>query len=121
MTRKFTKDHEWLDIHGSVATVGITDYAVAQLGDVVFVEQPEIGQSFTKGDGCGVVESTKAASDVYAPLSGTITEINDNIVGDPALLNQDAENTAWFFKIEFSDSSELNDLLSEEEYKKLIG
>lgn len=121
MTRKFTKDHEWLDMNGTIATVGITEYAVAQLGDVVFVEQPEVGKSFAKGDGCGVVESTKAASDVYAPLSGTITEVNDKIVDDPSLLNADAENTAWFFKIEFSDASELDDLLSEEEYKKLIG
>jgi len=121
MSRKFTDDHEWIDLDGNIATIGITDFAAAQLGDVVFVEQPNIGDIFSKGDACAVVESTKAASDVYAPLSGTILEVNNEIVDNPALVNDSTEDKAWFFKIEMKNNDELNALMDAEAYKKHIG
>ena len=120
MTRKFTTDHEWIDFDGHIATVGITDYAVAQLGDVVFAELPEIGTNVTKGDGCAVVESTKAASDVYAPLTGVITAINQDIVDNPALVNESAQDKAWFFKIEISSDTDMDGLMNSDEYSALI-
>lgn len=119
MVRKYTKDHEWIEIDGNVATVGITAFATEQLGDVVFVEQPEIGAEFNKGDACAVVESVKAASDVYAPLTGKILEVNTKIVDEPALLNENSEEN-YFFKIEMSNPSECDEHLSEEAYKKEI-
>ena len=101
MSKKFTKDHEWISLEGDVATVGITDYAQAQLGDVVFVEVPEAGKQVAKGDDAAVVESVKAASEVYAPVSGEVVEGNGDLEGNPALVNEDADNAGWFFKMKF--------------------
>ena len=121
MTRYFTTDHEWLDINDGIATVGITDHAQQQLGDIVYVEQPEIGATFSKGDDAAVVESVKAASDVYAPVSGEIVAINESIVDAPNLVNEDAEQGAWFFKIKLADASEVEQLLTAEQYQAEIG
>lgn len=115
--RKFTEDHEWVDLDGDVATVGITDFAQEQLGDVVFVELPDIGKSFAKGDEAAVVESVKAAAEVYAPISGEIVAVNDLLVDDPALVNSSATQNGWFFKIKFSDAGELDGLMDEDAYK----
>lgn len=118
---KFTESHEWLKIEADVATVGITPHASEQLGDVVFVELPEIGATFEKGAEAATVESVKAASDVYAPVGGEIVEINQAIVDEPAKVNEDPAGTAWFFKIKMSDPSEADALLGEDDYQKLIG
>ena len=118
---KFTKDHEWLKVDGDVATVGITAYAAEQLGDVVFVQLPDIGTSLEKGGEVGVVESVKAASDVYSPVAGEVVETNQAIVDDPAIVNSDPENAGWFFKLKLTDLSSLDDLLDEAAYKNLIG
>jgi glycine cleavage system H protein len=116
--KKYSKKHEWLEINGDVATVGITVHAAAQLGDIVFAEVPAAGKSFKKEDAAAVVESVKAASDVYSPLTGDIKESNQAIVSDPALINKDPENTGWFFKITIKDQSELNDLMNKSDYDK---
>ena len=99
MTTLYTEDHEWLLIDGDVVTVGITDYAQSQLGDVVFVELPKVGRALKKAEAAAVVESVKAASDVYAPITGEVVEINDALAAEPALVNSDADSKAWFFKI----------------------
>ena len=117
MTTLFTSDHEWLKIDGDVATVGITDYAQTQLGDVVFVELPKIGRQLKKADAAAVVESVKAASDVYAPISGEIVAINEALAAEPALVNSDANDGAWFFKIRIADKAELDGLMDEAAYK----
>jgi glycine cleavage system H protein len=117
---KFTEDHEWLRIEGDIATVGITDYAQDQLGDLVFVELPAPGATPEKGSAAAVVESVKAASDVYAPVSGEITEINQAIVDEPALVNRDPMGKGWFFKIKVSDPSQLERLLDEKAYEAMI-
>jgi glycine cleavage system H protein len=117
MTTLFTTDHEWLRIEGDVATVGITDYAQSQLGDVVFVELPKVGRTLKKGEAAAVVESVKAASDVYAPISGEVLEANDELVAEPALVNSDAAGKAWFFKIRIADKSELGGLMDEAAYQ----
>lgn len=117
---KFTDEHEWLDITGDVATVGITSHAADQLGDLVFVELPEVGAAFSKGDGAATVESVKAASDVYCPLDGEIVEINQAIVDNPELVNSDPQGAGWFFKLKLSDASAANALLDEAAYKELI-
>ncbi|WP_029583754.1 glycine cleavage system protein GcvH [Bradyrhizobium sp. URHD0069] len=117
MTTLFTPDHEWLRIEGDVATIGVTDYAQSQLGDVVFVELPKVGRSLKKSEVAAVVESVKAASDVYAPISGEVLEVNDALSADPALINADAAGKAWFFKIKISDKSELDGLMGEAGYK----
>src|SRR5215831_311914 len=117
MTTLFTSDHEWLRIEGDVATVGITDYAQSQLGDVVFVELPKIGRSFKKADAAAVVESVKAASDVYAPITGEVIEVNEALTAEPALINSDAAGKAWFFKMKMADKSELDGLMDEAAYK----
>ncbi|MEQ8440478.1 MAG: glycine cleavage system protein GcvH [Alphaproteobacteria bacterium] len=118
--RKFSEEHEWVDVDGDVATVGITDHAQEQLGDIVFVELPDVGAEFGKDDETGVVESVKAASEVYAPVGGEIVEVNEALNDNPALVNEDAEGDGWFFKIKLSDASELDDLMSEKEYKDFI-
>ena len=118
MDRKFTQDHEWLNIDGDVATVGITDHAQSQLGDLVYVELPKVGRAVKKSEAVAVVESVKAASDVYSPLSGEIVEVNDTIVAEPALVNGGAENTAWFFKVRIGDTAELDGLMDEAAYRK---
>lgn len=114
--KKFTKDHEWLSIEGDIATVGITDYAQEQLGDLVFVELPKVGGKVKQGGEAATVESVKAASDVYSPLTGEVTEVNKAIVDDPALVNSDPLGAAWFFKMKVENSSELNGLMNEAEY-----
>ena len=116
-TTLYTSDHEWLKIEGDVATVGITDYAQQQLGDIVFVELPKIGRSLKKAEAAAVVESVKAASDVYAPISGEVLEVNNALESEPALVNTDAGGQAWLFKIKISDKSELGELMDEAAYK----
>ena len=117
MSLHFTKEHEWIRVEGDTATIGITDFAQAQLGDVVFVEVPEAGRQVTKGSEAAVVESVKAASDVYAPVSGEVTEGNQALVDDPALANSDPEGEGWFFKLRLSNPSELDGLMDAEAYK----
>jgi glycine cleavage system H protein len=117
---KFTQEHEWLKLEGDVATVGITNYAVEQLGDLVFVELPEVGAAFSKGDDAATVESVKAASEVYCPLDGEITEVNPAIVADPALVNSDPQGEGWFFKLKLKNLSDADGLLDEAAYKELI-
>jgi glycine cleavage system H protein len=117
MTTLFTSDHEWLQIDGDVATIGITDYAQQQLGDVVFVELPKVGRTLKKAEAVAVVESVKAASDVYAPISGEVLEVNDAITAEPALVNADAAGKAWFLKVKIADKSELGGLMDEAAYK----
>ncbi|WP_063682411.1 glycine cleavage system protein GcvH [Bradyrhizobium stylosanthis] len=116
-TTLYTSDHEWLAIDGDVATVGITDYAQSQLGDVVFVELPKVGRTLKKAEAAAVVESVKAASDVYAPISGEVLETNAELAGEPALVNSDAQGKAWFFKIRIADNNELGGLMDEAAYK----
>ena len=120
MSRYFTDEHEWIDVEGEIATVGITDYAQEQLGDIVFVELPAEGANFAKGDDAAVVESVKAASDVYAPLSGEVVEANTALEDEPALVNSDPEEDGWFFKMRIADTSELEGLMDEGAYKKFV-
>ncbi|WP_343519986.1 glycine cleavage system protein GcvH [Sphingomonas sp.] len=120
MSRYFTEDHEWIELDGDVATVGITDYAQGQLGDIVFVEVPEEGRQVAKGDDAAVVESVKAASDVYAPVSGTVIEGNPALESEPALVNEDPEGEGWFFKMTLSDTSELDGLMDEAKYADFV-
>ncbi|RZO62825.1 MAG: glycine cleavage system protein GcvH [Candidatus Pelagibacterales bacterium] len=115
---KFSKEHEWITLDGDIGTIGITKHATEMLGDIVFVELPEKGSSVIKDGNAGVVESTKAASDVYTPVSGEIVECNQSIVDDPAKINSDPENEAWFFKLKIKDKSELDSLMNKEEYEK---
>ncbi|MDC3073756.1 glycine cleavage system protein GcvH [Candidatus Pelagibacter sp.] len=115
---KFSKEHEWITLEGDVATIGITQHATEMLGDIVFAELPEKGSNVEKDGTAGVVESTKAASDVYTPVSGEVIDINQAIVDDPAKINEDPENTAWFFKLKMKDISELDSLMNKEEYDK---
>lgn len=118
MSVYYTKEHEWIRVDGDSATVGITDFAQAQLGDVVFVEVPETGKQLSQGGEAAVVESVKAASDVYSPVSGTVTEGNQALVDDPALVNSDPEGEGWFFKLTLSDTHELNDLMNADQYRE---
>ena len=120
MPRYFTDEHEWIDVEDDTATVGITDYAQEQLGDIVFVELPEVGTNLDKGGDAAVVESVKAASDVYAPISGEVTEINDSLEEEPALVNTSPEEDGWFFKMTVGDASELEDLMDEAAYKEFV-
>ncbi|WP_294260502.1 glycine cleavage system protein GcvH [uncultured Sphingomonas sp.] len=120
MTRYFTNEHEWIDVDGDTATVGITDYAQGQLGDIVFVEVPEEGREVSKGGEAAVVESVKAASDVYAPVTGTVTEGNAALTDDPSLVNSDPEGTGWFFKLTLADKGELDGLMDEAAYKDFV-
>ena len=115
---KFSKDHEWIKIEGEVATVGITKHATEMLGDIVFVELPEKGSMVEKDDTAGVVESTKAASDIYTPVSGEVVDKNQSIVDDPSIINSDPEGNAWFFRLKIKDQSEMNSLMSKDEYAK---
>jgi glycine cleavage system H protein len=120
MPRYFTKEHEWIDVDGDTATVGITDYAQSQLGDVVFVEVPEAGRQLTQGGEAAVVESVKAASDVYAPVSGEVTEGNAALTDTPDLVNTAPEGEGWFFKLRLSDSSQLDALMDEATYQEFV-
>lgn len=118
---KFTEDHEWLKVDGNAATIGITAHAAEQLGDVVFVQLPDVGATLEKGGEAGVVESVKAASDIYSPAAGEVVETNQAIVDDPSIVNSDPENAGWFFKLKLADLSALDSLLDEAAYKELIG
>ena len=120
-TTYFTQDHEWIRVEGDEATIGITDYAQEQLGDLVFVELPEIGKSLKAGDTAVVVESVKAASDVYAPVDGEVTAANDALASDPALVNSAATGDGWLWKMRLADKVQLDGLMDEAGYQKLIG
>jgi len=117
---KFSKTHEWVLVEGNFATIGITDYAQKSLGDIVFVELPEIGRKLKQNEQFGVVESTKAASELYSPLSGEVIEVNKEIINSPQLINEDPFNKGWMIKIKIINIKELDNLLSEEEYKEFI-
>jgi glycine cleavage system H protein len=121
MSKKYTTEHEWLSVEGDVATVGITEHAQTQLGDVVFVDLPAIGKKVEKGKDAAVVESVKAASDVYAPITGEIVEVNSKLSETPALVNEDAEGAAWFMKIKIANPSELDGMMDKAAYDKLVG
>ncbi|MCB2052082.1 MAG: glycine cleavage system protein GcvH [Novosphingobium sp.] len=120
MTRYYTDEHDWIEVDGDTATVGITDFAQDQLGDIVFVELPAEGATLTKGKECAVVESVKAASDILAPLSGTVTAANSALEEDPALANSAAESDGWFFKMTIADAGELESLMDEAAYRALV-
>ena len=120
MSRYFTQDHEWVELDGATATVGITEYAQSQLGDVVFVEVPEEGRELGKGDEAAVVESVKAASDVYSPVSGSVLEGNPALADQPDLVNSDAEGEGWFYRITLSDEAELDELMDETAYEAFV-
>jgi glycine cleavage system H protein len=120
MPRYFTDQHEWIEVDGDAGTVGITDYAQGQLGDIVFVDVPEAGKSLVKGDDAAVVESVKAASDVYAPASGEVTEGNAALADQPDLVNSDPEGAGWFYKVTLRDPSELASLMDEAAYKDFV-
>lgn len=117
MTTRFTEDHEWITVSGDIATVGITDYAQGQLGDVVFVELPEIGRKLKKGDEAAVVESVKAASEVYAPVDGEVVEVNGALTDEPGQVNLDPQGAAWFVRLRLADPSQLDGLMDEAAYK----
>jgi glycine cleavage system H protein len=120
MTARYTKEHEWVNVDGDVATIGITDHAQEQLGDVVFVELPQVGKKVVRGGEAAVVESVKAASEVYAPLTGEVIEVNKELESDPALVNREAEGGAWFMKVKLADRSELDDLMEKAAYDAFI-
>ena len=117
----FTEDHEWISLEGAVATVGITNHAQEQLGDLVFVELPDVGRTIKKGESVAVVESVKAASDVFSPVDGTVTEVNVALTDDPALVNQKAEKEGWLWKMKVSDASQLDGLMDAAGYIAMIG
>ena len=117
---RYSKDHEWVRLDGDFVTVGITDHAQEQLGDLVFVELPEPERQVAAGEACAVVESVKAASDVYAPLAGRIAEINETIVEDPEIVNNDAEGEGWFFKMELDDAASFEELMDREAYDEFL-
>ena len=119
-TVRFTKDHEWISVDGSVGTVGITEYAQSQLGDVVYVELPEIGKKVAKSGEAAVVESVKAASEIYAPVSGEVVEVNSALDGAPATVNEDAQGRGWFLKMKIDDAAELEGLMTEEQYTDFL-
>jgi len=120
MSRYYTEDHEWVEVDGDTGTVGISDYAQSQLGDIVFVETPDEGKDVAKGDDVAVVESVKAASDVYSPVSGTVIEGNAALADTPELVNEDPEGEGWFFKLTLSDPSELESLMNESAYAEFV-
>jgi glycine cleavage system H protein len=117
---KYSKEHEWVLVEGHVATIGITDFAQDQLGDIVFVELPTVGDKVSKEDAFGVVESVKAVSDIYAPVSGKVLEVNDDLPENPEMLNEDPYGDGWIIKIEMSDPDELNDLMTAAEYEEYV-
>jgi glycine cleavage system H protein len=120
-TTYYTKDHEWISVDGDQATVGITEHAQEQLGDLVFVDLPQQGRNLAKGEEAVVVESVKAASDVYAPVSGEVTDVNGDLTGDPALVNRSAEGDGWLFKLKIIDKNEFADLMDRDAYMTMIG
>jgi glycine cleavage system H protein len=120
MTVRYTQDHEYIRVEGDVAVVGITDYAQDQLGDVVYVELPEIGKTVAKGAEAAVVESVKAASEVYAPVSGEVVAVNEELEGSPGIVNDDPAGKGWFLKLRMKDPAELESLMTEEQYRKFV-
>ena len=120
MSRYFTEDHEWVELDGEIGTVGITEYAQGQLGDIVFVDVPEEGKELTKGDEAAVVESVKAASDVYSPVSGTVIEGNAALADTPGLVNEDPEGDGWFFKLTLTDPTEVESMMDETAYEAFV-
>jgi glycine cleavage system H protein len=119
-TVKFTKEHEWIRVDGGIATVGITAHAAEQLGDVVFVETPEVGRKVTAGEACAVVESVKAASDIYAPVAGEVVEVNADLAGHPAGVNEAPEGAGWFFKLQLADPKQLDALMDRAAYDQFV-
>ena len=120
MSTYFTKDHEWIRVDGDVGTIGITEYAQEQLGDVVFVELPDVGKAMSPGDEAGVVESVKAASEIYAPVSGEVVEVNAALADEPAKVNVAAESDGWFIKLKIADKSQLDELMDADAYKAYV-
>jgi len=120
MTAKYSKDHEWVTVENGIATIGITNHAQEQLGDVVFIELPAIGKKVAAHDQAAVVESVKAASEVYVPVSGEVVEVNKELEGDPALVNREAEGGAWFMKVKLSNPAELDELMDKAAYDRLV-
>ena len=118
--KKYTKDHEWVSIQNDIATVGISNHAQESLGDIVFIELPSVGKSIKTNDEICVVESVKAASDIYSPLDGEITEVNKNLENDASIINQDAENNGWIFKIKINNPDQLNNLMNSDDYNKFL-
>ena len=118
--KKYSKKHEWVELDGDTATIGITKHATEQLGDIVFTEVPDKGKTFEAGGEAAVVESVKAASDVYSPIAGEVTESNEAIVSDPSLVNQDPEGNGWFFKVKVTNPEQVNELMSKEDYDKFV-
>lgn len=121
MATYYSEEHEWIEVEGDTATLGITAHAAEQLGDVVFVEQKDEGEEFEKGDEIGVIESVKAASEIYAPVDGEVIEVNETLADNPAALNDDPEGNAWIYKIKLSNASQLEDLMDLNGYKTFIG
>ena len=119
-TERFTKDHEWIRVDGDIGTVGITRHAQDQLGDIVFVELPEVGRKVAQGDAVAIVESVKAAGDIFAPIAGEVTEVNGALTGQPGLINEDAEGKAWFFKLRIADAAQLSPLMDRVAYEAFI-
>jgi glycine cleavage system H protein len=117
---RYTKDHEWIRLDGDTASIGISNYAQAQLGDIVYVELPAIGKQVGKGEEAAVVESVKAASEVYAPVGGEVIAVNTELEASPGTVNEDAENTGWFLKLKVANAAELEELMSEEQYKAFL-
>lgn len=120
MSTRYTKDHEWIRLDGDVATVGITEHAQSQLGDIVYVELPEIGKKIEKGGDAAVVESVKAASDVYAPASGEVVAVNQSLDGAPGSINEEAEGKGWFFRLKLTAPEELDELMTDQQYKEFL-
>jgi len=118
---KFTEEHEWLRVEGDVVVVGITEHAAEQLGDIVFIELPEVDNEVVKDDEVAVIESVKAASDILAPIDGEIVEVNEMLVDEPAKVNDDAQGDGWFFKMKVADASQMDEMMDEAAYKKFIG
>ena len=118
--KKYSKKHEWVELDGDIATIGITKHATEQLGDIVFTEVPDAGKAFEAGGEAAVVESVKAASDVYSPISGEVTENNQAIVSDPSLVNQDPEGNGWFFKVKVTNADQIKELMTKDEYDKFL-
>lgn len=116
----FTREHEWVRVENGIGTVGISDFAQGQLGDVVFVELPDVGRSLKLGDGVAVVESVKAASDIFAPVSGEVIEVNEALIDDPSIINSDPEGAGWFFKVKLSNPDEPTRLMGEEDYRAYL-
>lgn len=120
MSRYFSQEHEWIEVDGDTGTVGITDYAQGQLGDITFVEVPDVGRAVTKGEAVSVVDSVKAASDVYTPVSGTVSAVNDALEGEPELVNNDPETGGWLFRVTLSDPAELSTLMDKAAYDAFV-